>query len=728
MNLKHIGLLITCFIWLIGIQAQSFKVGAALRVITPDPLLPVSGGVGQPKPANIQHGDLFVRAVVFEKGTERVAIAIVDNLGWPAVLGDRSRALVKGIPPKNILIGATHTHSAPDAYGFPDESGQSPVDLDYLDDCVTQIADAINEAVANLQPASLKIAVGEAQGKIAYNYYAPQLYDPRCGVIQAVATSGADKGKNILTLVNYAIHPEVIGANRQILSPDVCGPLYDRIEEQGGGMALFVNGAQGGMITADNRREGGKEAADWAECQRIGTLLADEALRIVKDAPHQENPGLYCTSQRVQFPIESEMMQFIFEHSPLNYEGVGEEVVDTQVNLLNIGTAQLLTIPGEALPNIGYYLKRKMKGDHAFLLGLVNDAFGYILTEEDFNSFKRYEYVSRTSLGEMTGEIFMEEALNLVNQHPSPTQTQQVQSVEAPKTWAEKLGFPAGKKVIILHADDIGMCEEANISAKNYLKKAEIQSAAVMMPCPNADDFISWAREHPQVDVGLHLTLTSEWKTYRWGSVKDAKYVPGLIDPEGKLWRSVIQVVQNASATEVEAEIRAQVEKSLALGYRPDHIDTHMGTLYGSHEFTAAYLKVAEEYQIPAMVIDMSNPVVVQGFKDQGYPIGSEMIELVNNYSLPKLDFFASAPNGENYEDKKAKFFALVQSIPNGLTEIIFHPSEPTENLKTITNSWKQRGWEAQLFSDPEVKAFFEEEGIIFTNWKELMKRFRAMR
>ena len=166
-------------------DAQQLKAGAAVRIITPDPLLPVSGGVGVPKKTTERKGDLFARAFVLEKGNTRIAIVSVDNLGWSSALGDRSRALIKGIDPKNVLIGATHTHSAPDAYGFPDENGKTYADLKYLDWCVRQIADAVNEATQNLQAASLKISVGEAKGKIAYNYYAPQLYDPRCGVIQA---------------------------------------------------------------------------------------------------------------------------------------------------------------------------------------------------------------------------------------------------------------------------------------------------------------------------------------------------------------------------------------------------------------------------------------------------------------------------------------------------------------------------------------------------------------
>ena len=108
----------------------------------------------------------------------------------------------------------------------------------------------------------------------------------------------------------------------------------------------------------------------------------------------------------------------ILEVSPLGYEANPDSSISTQVNLINLGNAQILTIPGEALPNIGYYLKRKMHGEHNLLFGLTNDAFGYIMTKVDWNSFRRYDYISRTCLGEMTGEIFMEEALKFVDEHP----------------------------------------------------------------------------------------------------------------------------------------------------------------------------------------------------------------------------------------------------------------------------------------------------------------------
>jgi len=262
--------------------------------------------------------------------------------------------------------------------------------------------------------------VDEARGKIAYNYYAPDLYDPRCSVMQAIPVDGKNKGRAIATLVNYATHPEIIGSDRGILTPDLCGPLYHRIEEEAGGIALFMNSAQGGMVTADNRRENGNEANDWAECIRIGELMADEALRIIDEAEIQEDPELFCTSRTIDFPVDSEMMRLILKNSPLGINTSKENIITTRINLLNIGTAQVITIPGEALPNIGFYLKRHMPTVHPFLFGLTNDAFGYIMTPVAFNSFQRYDYISRTSLGEMTGDIYIREVLELIGNSPNP--------------------------------------------------------------------------------------------------------------------------------------------------------------------------------------------------------------------------------------------------------------------------------------------------------------------
>ena len=395
--------------------AAGFRAGIAVRVVTPDPLLPVVGGIGASHPVTRKEGDLTVRALVLEEGTNRAAIVSADFLGFPARLGDKARAMVQGIPAHNILIGATHTHSAPDCYGFPDGKGGTSSDPKYVELVCRRMADAINQAVAELQPAQIKIATGAAKGKIAFNYYAEHLYDPRCHVIQALDASG----KPFATLVNYAIHPEVLGSSEGICSPDLVGPLYDEIANRGGGTGIFMNSAQGGMVTADNRLENGKDARTWEECRRIGTLLADEALRNVESAPIQSAPKLFCFSRPLTLPVDSAGMRQLIKQMPGFDPSLADRVV-TRLNVVNLGNAQILTIPGEALPNIGYYLKRKMHGEHNLLFGLTNDAFGYILTKEDFDSFERYAYITRTSLGERTGEILVDEALKFVNECPRP--------------------------------------------------------------------------------------------------------------------------------------------------------------------------------------------------------------------------------------------------------------------------------------------------------------------
>ncbi|MBX7166614.1 MAG: hypothetical protein K1X74_09735 [Pirellulales bacterium] len=415
----------TSLVSMASLAHAEFKAGVGKAIITPDPLLPISGGVGPGKPSKSKQGDLTARAIVFEQGDTRVAFVQLDLLGFPSVLCARVHKQVPRIPAENILIGSTHTHSAPDCYGFPGFDGKVSGNLEYMDFVCNQAAKAINEALDHLQPAELKIATGEAQGKIAYNYYAPELYDPRMSVIQAVASDG----KSIGTLVNYAIHPEVLGNELGVLSPDLVGPLCDQLEADLGGMGLFFNGAQGGMITADNRlldqpsdpaKARWHDARTWEECLRIGKLMASEAERIVKDAKPQADPPLACYALAAKFPVESRLMWLIIQGSPLKYPHNDDKSITTRMNLVNVGNAQILTIPGEALPNIGFYLKRQMKGEHNLLFGLTNDAFGYILTKVDFKSFERYDYISQTSLGEMTGELLIEHAMKLITDSPRP--------------------------------------------------------------------------------------------------------------------------------------------------------------------------------------------------------------------------------------------------------------------------------------------------------------------
>jgi len=162
------------------------------------------------------------------------------------------------------------------------------------------------------------------------------------------------------------------------------------------------------------------------------------------------------------------------------------------------------------------------------------------------------------------------------------------------RTYAEKLGFPKGARVIIFHVDDAGMSLNSNQGAINSIEKGVASSTSIMMPCPWAADFAKYAAAKG-FDAGLHLTLTSEWDHYRWGPLAGKKQVPGLVDAEWCLWPEAEDVVKHASPEEVDMEIRAQLERALQLGLHPTHLDSHMGTLFDREDYLAKYIQLGIE-------------------------------------------------------------------------------------------------------------------------------------
>ncbi len=392
--------------------------GVARCVVTPDPLIPISRGMGDCRAAKEAIGDLEVRVLVLQQGALRVALASMPFIGWSTPLCARVRGLVPGIPPENILFAATHTHSGPDTYGFPNAHGSYAIDMDYLAATCERTAETIQAALNACEPVEVRVATGEAFGKIAYNVYAPDFYDPRCGVLQCLRPDGSI----LATVINYACHPEVM-SSAEVCSPDFIGPLYDFVDARTGGTTLFVNGAQGGLVTADDR---GIEADSerWAECVRIGELLGSEALRIIAGAPFQSAPTLWCAAHPITFPVCPSMAALMSTLHPVVMQGysIPEEATSytVQQNVINLGNSQWVTIPGEPLPNVGYYLKRKMHGEHNFLLGITNDGLGYFLSRVDYDSFKAYDYITLTSLHELAGEHLIDATLALVNAAPRP--------------------------------------------------------------------------------------------------------------------------------------------------------------------------------------------------------------------------------------------------------------------------------------------------------------------
>lgn len=292
------------------------------------------------------------------------------------------------------------------------------------------------------------------------------------------------------------------------------------------------------------------------------------------------------------------------------------------------------------------------------------------------------------------------------------------------ETWGEKLGFPANARVLILHADDIGMSYEANIAAKESLPAKEYLSCSAMAPCPWFPEFADWCKNHPEHDVGLHITLNAEWKWYRWGPVADRAEVPGLVDPNGFLHNSTIVSALRGKGPEVEREIRAQIEKAAAYGLKPTHLDSHMGTCFAKPDFIEAYLKVSRETGIPAFVPAPSEKLIAR-LRKEGTPITARHIELMEQHQGPKVDDFYVLGHAKTYEEKKGQVSALLESLEPGLTQIIFHPSVESATMKEITGTWQVRAWEAKLWGDPDMQKFLADGGYIQTDWIELAKRYQ---
>jgi predicted glycoside hydrolase/deacetylase ChbG (UPF0249 family) len=289
-------------------------------------------------------------------------------------------------------------------------------------------------------------------------------------------------------------------------------------------------------------------------------------------------------------------------------------------------------------------------------------------------------------------------------------------------TYAERLGWPAGTKAVIFHVDDAGMSYDSNRGAIQAIESGVATSTSVMMPCPWVPHFAAYLKDHPQADAGIHLTLNAEWKNYRWGPVAGKSVVPGLVDPQGYLWHDVRDVVGHATADEFEAEIRAQIDKALALGISPTHLDSHMGTCF-QPPFVERYVKVGIEKGIPVLVFG-GHLQHIGAEAGQFKPLIRLLAEQVWSAGLPVIDDLVTQPTkGPDYGQRKQELFKLLADMKPGITQIIVHCTAPTEAFSQISGSGPAREAELRLMLNPEVRSFINEHGIVLTTWRELKTR-----
>jgi predicted glycoside hydrolase/deacetylase ChbG (UPF0249 family) len=281
------------------------------------------------------------------------------------------------------------------------------------------------------------------------------------------------------------------------------------------------------------------------------------------------------------------------------------------------------------------------------------------------------------------------------------------------KTTAERLGYPADSKLLIVHADDLAVAHSVDTASFDALDKKAITSASLMVPCAWLTEVAFYAKDHPDADLGLHLTLTSEWKVDRWGSVESKDKVASLFDPSGYLWPETVLAASHLKPEEAEREIRAQIERAMALGIHPTHLDSHMGVLFSSPELFAVYVKVAHEYKLPFLAVRAPN-APAQFFSvlsDKDVVLDSVVIANPSVHANEWRDFYVNA----------------VKKLKPGLTEIIVHLGHDDAELQAVTlehpdygSAWRQRDFD--IMTSPEFKKALEENHIILVKWRDLKK------
>ncbi|MGA3040756.1 MAG: polysaccharide deacetylase family protein [Bryobacteraceae bacterium] len=280
------------------------------------------------------------------------------------------------------------------------------------------------------------------------------------------------------------------------------------------------------------------------------------------------------------------------------------------------------------------------------------------------------------------------------------------------KNTAERLGYPADAKLLIVHADDLAVSHSQDRASFAALDRHAASAASIMVPCPWLTEVAEYAKAHPDADLGLHLTLTSEWQDYRWGPVASRDEVPGLLGPDGNLWPDVPFVTKHATAAEVEKEIRAQIERALKVGIRPTHLDSHMGTLFTPAYFPA-YVKVAHEYGLPFLAM-----------RTPGAP--AAMLALLKDTDLMP-DAIVMASNAKP-EEWASYYMGVVRSLKPGLTELIVHLAYDDAEMQAITaghpdygSAWRQRDFD--VITSAEFRKALEDNHVKLTGWKAIRAR-----
>lgn len=282
------------------------------------------------------------------------------------------------------------------------------------------------------------------------------------------------------------------------------------------------------------------------------------------------------------------------------------------------------------------------------------------------------------------------------------------------KTIQERLGYPKDTRLLIIHADDLGVSQSENSASIYAMEKGSVSSGSIMIPCPWMGDIAAYARSHSQADLGLHLTLTSEWEQYKWPTVTPVNQAASLVNKNGFLFSATDSLYKSADINEVEKEIRAQIERAKQFGIDPTHFDAHMGCMFGTTAFLELFIKLGREYKVPLLLNK-------DAFKMM---FNIDIDNYITDKEVLTDKIFMAQP--EDYKTGMAKYYTTsIQSMKPGLNCILLHAAFENSEMKAVTMNhpdygaaWRQADF--NFFTSKECKALLKQQKIKIITWKEI--------
>jgi predicted glycoside hydrolase/deacetylase ChbG (UPF0249 family) len=299
---------------------------------------------------------------------------------------------------------------------------------------------------------------------------------------------------------------------------------------------------------------------------------------------------------------------------------------------------------------------------------------------------------------------------------------------------ADRLGLAPGARAIIINADDFGMCHAANSAIVELLDGGGADSATIMVPCAWSPEALAFAASRTDLDIGVHLVLTSEWRRYRWRPLTGTATT--LVDADGFFPSDVVSVEELASEADVEAEITAQLQAALDAGVDVTHLDNHMGSVYGlatGRDFLAPVFALAARHGLPFRLPRSMDGVGVdaelQHLLDRATAAAAAAgVEIIDRlWSHPFELIGEGTPDEETYEQVRDGFIALLRAVPAGVTEIYLHPMVDDDELRAAVDfAAAKRGYERRLLTDPVVLQAIADEELVRIGWRDLRDLQRA--